>query len=414
MERSVVAYDAGVRATGQAAPIPAAPIPAGRPQVSLVICTLNESASIGAVLSETQGVFEGLAYEIIVVDDSSDELTADVVRARSAQDERIRLVRREGVRGLASACIAGWDAARGDILGVMDGDGQHDTRLARQMVEMLAADEAADMAVASRFRPDAHTGLSGIRKAMSTAATPVIQLLIGARCTDPLAGFFFQKRSWFEGVRANLTGVGFKILVDVLASGRRSPKVVEVSTALRPRIGGESKLDLRIVVELAAQLVEKKSRGLIPSRFVMFAGVGAVGMMVHLAVLAGAGAFGLMPFWAAQGLAIAVAMVGNFALNNRITFRDLRLKGAAWWRGLLGFALACSSGAVISEIVGFALTKASVHYLVAGGAGAMAAAMWNYWSASRAAWGVPPRGQNAAHGVAVAAKPAAGVGAAVN
>src|ERR1700712_1284394 len=88
----------------------------GRPDVSLVICTLNESESIGAVLSETQTVFEGLTYEIIVVDDSLDDRTAAVVRARAAGEPRIRLIKREGVRGLASACIAGWNAAHGKIL----------------------------------------------------------------------------------------------------------------------------------------------------------------------------------------------------------------------------------------------------------------------------------------------------------
>jgi dolichol-phosphate mannosyltransferase len=378
----------------------------GRPDVSLVICTLNESESIGAVLTETQGVFEGLSYEIIVVDDSPDERTADVVRARAAGEPRIRLVRREGARGLASACIAGWDAAHGKILGVMDGDGQHDTQLARTMVEMLQAG-GADIAVASRFAPGAHTGLSGIRKAMSTAATPVIQLLIGARCTDPLAGFFFQTRRWYDGVREGLTGIGFKILVDVLASGPRRPTVVEVPTSLRERIGGESKLDLRIAVELVAQLIEKKSRGLIPSRFVMFAGVGGLGMFVHLVVLTAAKELTALPFLAAQGAAIAVAMVSNYTLNNLITFRDLRLKGAAWWRGLLGFALACASGAVLSEMVGFGLNRLHVHWLIAGGTGALAAAMWNYWSASRAAWGVPPRGRDAAAGVAVKTAPTA-------
>ncbi len=176
-------------------------------------------------------------------------------------------------------------------------------------------------------------------------------------------------------------------------------------TSLRARIGGESKLDLRIAVELVAQLIEKKSRGLIPSRFVMFAGVGGLGMVVHLGILSALGVLAHAPVWAAQAAAIAVAMVSNYTLNNLITFRDLRLKGLAWWRGLLGFSLACASGAVLSEIVAIGLTKVHVHLLVAGGAGALTAAMWNYWSASRAAWGVPPRGRDVAAGVAVKTAP---------
>jgi dolichol-phosphate mannosyltransferase len=372
----------------------------GKPTVSLVICTLDESESIGAVLAETQGVFEGLAYEIIVVDDSADERTAAVVRAVGLSDPRIRLIHRQGVRGLASACIAGWDAARGDILGVMDGAGQHDAALGRRMVEMLQAGDG-DIAVASRFAPGAELGLSGGRKALSTIATPIIHLAIGARCSDPLAGFFFQTRVWYEAARPGLTGVGFKILVDVLASGPRRPQVVEVPTSLRARIAGHSKLDLRIALELMAQLIEKKSRGLIPSRFVMFAAVGGAGMVVNAGIVALAPGTRLTSLLVVQAIAIAAAMVFNYCLNNLITFRDLRLKGRAWWRGLAGFALACASGAVISEIIFFALTSGHVNKVVASVVGALAAAMWNYWSASRAAWGVPPRRQDAAVGVAV-------------
>ena len=124
-------------------PVPdqtAAPAPI---EVSLVICTMNEADSIAPVIAEAQGALGGLSHEIIIVDDSPDERTADVVRACAAQDSRIRLVRREGVRGLASACIAGWDAAQGQILGVMDGDGQHEAGLLPRMVAALRAELAA-------------------------------------------------------------------------------------------------------------------------------------------------------------------------------------------------------------------------------------------------------------------------------
>ncbi len=182
--------------------------------------------------------------------------------------------------------------------------------------------------------------------------------------------------------------------------------MVECSTILRERVGGASKLDLRIIVELAAQLVEKRTNGLVPARFCMFVGVGVLGMMLHLMVLSAVETTERAPFWAAQGLAIAAAMSCNYVLNNLLTFRDLRLKGAAFWRGFLAFALACSSGALISEIVGGVVSRGGVHWLAAGAAGAMAGAFWNYWTASRVAWGVRAKRRDPALGDPVPAAPA--------
>ena len=377
------------------------------PDLSLVICTLDESASIAAVLTQTQAALEGVSYEIIVVDDSADDRTAAAVRQKAVADRRIRLVKREGQRGLASACIAGWDVARGKVLGVMDGDGQHDSTLLRQMLDKLNG-SGADIVVASRFRPDADLGLPPMRRLLSIAGVHLIHLVIGARTTDPLAGFFMQTREWFSGARRRFSGVGFKILVDVLASNDRAAKVVEVSTCLKARIGGESKLDLRIIVELAAQLVEQRTRGLIPSRFSMFASVGLCGLFVHMAALLALHGSALLAFSQAQFIAIGIAMVGNFTLNNLITFRDKRLKGTGWWHGLASFILACSSGALVSQVVAMLAANAGGNFMLAGVAGVGVSTMWNYWSSSRAAWGVPASPVAAGKGAAVA-KQSAGV-----
>ena len=109
--------------------------------------------------------------------------------------------------------------------------------------------------------------------------------MLGVRSTDPLSGLFVMTRNWFERARPRLSGVGFKILVDLLASGRRRPRIVEEKTALRTRHGGASKLDSRVIVELAALLLEKRTGGLVPARFGLFAAVGTTGLVVHLCTL---------------------------------------------------------------------------------------------------------------------------------
>jgi dolichol-phosphate mannosyltransferase len=356
-----------------------------RPLLSLVVCTLDEADSIGAVLCEIGQALDLLSYEIIVVDDSEDDRTADIVLRLAGADDRVRLLRRRGERGLASAAITGWEAATGQVLAIIDGDGQHDPHLLPEMVVRLH-ETGSDIIVASRYASHGPSGLTGRRHLVSRAGTLLTYITLGIRSTDPLSGYFAMTRDWFQHAGPQLSGVGFKILVDIMASGRRRPKVVELSTSLRARHGGKSKLDARIIVELAALILEKWTRGLVPARFSLFAVVGSSGVAVHLGVLAFVMTSAETSFWIAQAVATFAAMTTNFFLNNGLTFRDRRLSGRALWSGLMAFYLSCAVGALLSEAVGSLANQGGVHWLVAGISGAFAAALWNFAAANRAIW----------------------------
>jgi dolichol-phosphate mannosyltransferase len=356
----------------------------GRPLLSVIICTLDEHEAIGGVLEEVRAELAGVPYEIIVVDDSANDLTAMVVKAHTRADPAVRLIRREGCGGLASAAIAGWDAARGRVLAIMDGDGQHDPKLIGRLLRRVE-ETNADIVVASRYLESAESGLCGPRHLISRGGVMLSGLLLGLRLADPMSGCFLMRRDWYETVRPSLSGLGFKILVDVVASGRRRPIVEQIPTVLRARAGGESKLDLRVAVDLITLLVEKRTGGAISARMSQFLLVGATGLAAHMTVLSLAG-LSQAPFWAAQTLAILAAMSWNFVLNNSLTFRDRRLSGPALWRGLLSFYAACLGGALVSEAAGAGLAAAGAPWLVAGVAGAVLGAFWNYQAARRLTW----------------------------
>ena len=112
------------------------------------------------------------------------------------------------------------------------------------------------------------------------------------------------------------------------------------------RVAGESKLDALVLMQFAGLLLDKVFGGLLPLRFISFALVGALGVLVHLAVLGAAAADRRLGFETAQAIATVVAMVFNFQLNNAITYRDQRLRGPRLWRGLLLFMLVCGVGAI--------------------------------------------------------------------
>jgi dolichol-phosphate mannosyltransferase len=355
-----------------------------RPALSLIICTLDEHEAIGGVIREASAVLEALPHEIIVVDDSPDDRTERVVLACAAFRPNVRLIHRRGESGLASAAIAGWSAARGDVLAVMDGDGQHDPAVLLQLYHRMAL-QGAEVAVASRYVRRGDTGLRGFRDRISRFGTWATLAALGVRLSDPLSGLFMIRQAWFQEVRPRLSGVGFKILVDVVASGTRRPRTVEAPTALRPRAGGASKLDFRVMADLAALLVEKRTRGLVPARLALFLGVGATGLLVHLGTLQGA-RFEHAPFWAAQATAVMVAMTSNFALNNALTFRHLRLRGLRALKGLISFCAACTVGAAVNEAIAVGLQRVGGHWTLAAMAGVVAGAFCNYALAQRLTW----------------------------
>lgn len=352
--------------------------------LSVVICTLNEAEAIGSLLVEIDGALVGVAHEVIVVDDASTDATAAIVQDWSSTHPEVRLIVREGVRGLASAAVAGWDIARGDLLALMDGDGQHDPALLRRLIEELAG---ADVAVGARDLAVEAQALSAARLKMSKAAVRLAGLVLGVRLTDPMSGYFVMTRAFYQETRSRLSAVGFKILIDLLASSRRKARVVEVRTALRERRGGASKLDARVIADLGALLIEKRVGGLVPARFVLFAAVGVSGVLVNLAALQCLTKVVLIPFIPAQGLAILVAMGSNFLINNLLTFRDQRLRGWALARGFLGFVLACALGAVFNWAASVGLHQLlGWPSLISAATSALLAGMFNFAAVRTVTW----------------------------
>jgi dolichol-phosphate mannosyltransferase len=154
----------------------------------------------------------------------------------------------------------------------------------------------------------------------------------------------------------------------------------------RSRVAGESKLDAAVVFEYGLLLADKTIGRYIPLRLMMFLGVGALGLVVNLAILALLVEASNLPFWQAQTIAVAGAMTFNFGLNNIFTYRDRRLKGLSLLRGLMGFYLACSLGGAANVEVGSMLVRTGAEWWMAGIAGAVVGSLWNYVASSVLTW----------------------------
>lgn len=356
-------------------------------RLAVIIPCYNEAANVVPMAERLAATLQGIAWEAIFVDDDSPDGTAAVARALAATDPRIRCIRRIGRRGLASACIEGWLATSAPYLAVIDGDLQHDETL---LPKMLAALEGgAELVVGSRHVEGGAVegGLSPLRAKLSDAGTALANAVLPVRVSDPMSGFFALPRTLFEEAAPRLTGTGFKILLDILLTLRRPLRLVELPYEFRARQAGASKLDAAVMLEFLGLLTDKALGGLVPLRFLSFALVGAAGVLVHLAVLGLLFGVAGIGFTAAQWGATIVAMTVNFLLNNRITYRDRRLRGARLWRGLALFYVVCGLGAAANVGIAALLVRDGLlAWGLAGAAGAALTVVWNYAMSTTLVW----------------------------
>ncbi len=369
----------------------AAELPAGNReiQIAVVLPTFNERENVAEVIARLSVALAGLDWELIFVDDDSPDGTAEMVSAFALEDRRIRLIRRIGRRGLSSACIEGILATPATFVAVMDADLQHDERILPQMLQKLRA-EALDVVVATRNADGGSMSeFSAGRVFLSRLGQRISRVVFRCDLTDPMSGFFLLRRSFFLEVVRGLHGGGFKILLDILATSERPVRLGEIGYHFRNRVYGESKLDVSVAVEYLFLVLSKLTGGAIPTRFVVFALVGASGLIVNLTCLSVLFIKFHLGFSASQAWATLAAMTGNFFLNNQITYRDRRLRGMYALLGLLSFWLACSFGAWANVSVAESLLRSGVPWYLAGFAGTALSAVWNYTVSNLFTWQMP-------------------------
>lgn len=356
--------------------------------VSIVVPCYNERPNVRPMVAALSEALAGREWEVIFVDDSSPDGTIDEVRALAELDGRVRGLLRVGRRGLSSAVIEGVLSSSARVVAVMDGDMQHDESCLARLIDAVARD-GYDIAVGSRHVAGGdNAGLAnGWRTFLSDSGIRIVQTILPVRLGDPMSGFFAMRRDLFERTVPRLSGTGFKILLDVFLSAPQRPRVLEVPFVFRPRAAGESKLDVLVLLQFAAMLGDKLCRGFLPLRFIGFGLVGLVGILVNLAVLEAGRRFGA-DFDTGQWIGTLVAMVTNFWMNNALTYRDRRLRGARLWLGLALFMLICSAGAVADVGIARAIFTSDGEWGLASVAGAAIAVVWNYAVSSTLIWRV--------------------------
>ena len=373
---------------------------------SLIIPTYNESknlVNLVAILTQLLDRDFENKYELIVVDDDSPDLTWQVGLDLMPNYPQLRVMRRQGEKGLSTAVIRGWQAAQGEILGVIDGDLQHPPETLLKMLDEMQ--KGADLAVASRHVEGGGVSDWGfIRRFLSRGAQMLGLLILPnviGRVSDPMSGYFMVRRSAIANALMN--PMGYKILIEVLGRGN-IVTVAEVGYIFQERQEGESKVTWRQYVDYILHLLRLRSRGRITKlreklrvpvkRFLKFGLVGFSGVFVDMTI------FYLLSDKASLGwgltrskmIAAEVAVLNNFLWNDLWTFRDLAKQQIGWKKRIkrfVKFNLICLVGIGLNLIIlNILVNYFGVNKYLANLIAIAIVTIWNFWFNLKLSWRV--------------------------
>lgn len=374
---------------------------------SLVIPTYNEAKNIAKIVDVISRLLdESLSgqYELIVVDDDSPDRTWEIAAQLTSSYPQLRVIRRQGERGLSTAVIRGWQVAKGGILGVIDGDLQHPPEILLQLFNEIV--QGSDLAVASRHvEGGGVSDWSLLRRFLSRGAQTlglIILPRVVGRVTDPMSGYFLLRRSAITEYR--MSPVGYKILIEVLGRGRIQ-KIAEVGYVFREREAGESKVTRKQYVEYIQHLTQLRiSQGRIGrlrrkikfpiGRLIRFGLVGLSGVVVDMAALYLLSEPTMLGLGLTRSkiLAAEVAILNNFFWNDIWTFGDLAKNQNTWkkrFKRFIKFNLICLAGLILNVLILNVLFNVfGINRYVANLLAIAVVTIWNFWLNLKLSWRV--------------------------
>jgi dolichol-phosphate mannosyltransferase len=370
---------------------------------SLVVPTYNESknlAKLVEILTQLLNSYFHENYELIIVDDDSPDLTWQVGLDLMPDYPQLRVMRRQGEKGLSTAVIRGWQASQGEILGVIDGDLQHPPETLIKMLDEMT--KGADLVVASRHVEGGGVSDWGFMRRVLSRGAQMLGLLILpnviGRVSDPMSGYFMVRRSAIANCLMN--PLGYKILIEVLGRGNIG-SVAEVGYVFQERKEGESKVTWRQYVDYILHLLRLRSRGRITKlreklhlpvkRFLRYGLVGLSGVFVDMSIFYLLGNIG----WGVTSSKIVsseVAVLNNFLWNDLWTFRDISSLQTGWGRlvkRFVKFNLICLIGIGLNLIIlNILYNYFGINKNLANLIAIAIVTIWNFWFNLKLSWRV--------------------------
>ena len=363
-------------------------------KLSLILPTFNESGNISEIVRILSDLLDPAwagRYELIVVDDNSPDRTWKIALDLTEQYPQLKVLHRETEKGLSTAVIRGWQAAQGEILGVIDADLQHPPEILLQLLAEM--ERGADLAIASRHVEGGGVSeWSMIRRFLSRGAQMLGLVILPEvinRLSDPMSGFFMVRRNAIAGVK--LSPVGYKILIEVAARGKIR-WIGEVGYVFRERQAGESKVTWKQYLEYLQHLI--RLRLSLSSRFIQFCLVGLTGVVVDMGLLFLLSDPSMLawPLTRSKIIASELAIINNFLWNDLWTFGDITRRQPSKKQQLkrfIKFNLICLAGLVLNVILlNLFFNVFGLNRYLANFCAIAIVTFWNFWVNLKLSWRV--------------------------
>ncbi|MEO6861213.1 MAG: glycosyltransferase [Microcoleus sp.] len=361
---------------------------------SLVIPTYNECKNVKIIVEQLTQLLDGMIpgnYELIVVDDNSPDRTWEVAQSLTAEYPQLRVMRREDERGLSTGVIRGWQASRGEVLGVIDADLQHPPETLLQLLAEIQ--RGADLAAASRHVAEGGVSdWSVIRRFLSRGAQTLgLVILPGVvgRVSDPMSGYFMVRRSCIADKTMN--PVGYKILIEVLGRGNIH-WIGEVGYVFQERKEGESKVTGKQYIEYLRHLLILRFARWQMGKFLRFCIVGFSGVFVNMGVLYVLRNSLHLELTRSLIIAAELAIISNFFWNDLWTFGDISKRqpgNRQRLKRLLKFNTICLMGLILNVLlVNLMFNIFGMNEYLATLIAIAVVTLWNFWINMKLSWRV--------------------------
>ncbi len=350
--------------------------------ISIIIPTYNEKDNMKTLFDEIDKYLNDMRYEIIVVDDNSQDGTIEIVEELS-NDYPATLIVRKNERGLASAVVKGFKNAKGNILIVMDADFQHPPEKIISLIEEI--NKGSDIAIASRHNGGEFGNFNIVRSTISKGANVIAKILFPklSNIKDVQSGFFALKRDVIKDIDLNPTG--YKILLEILILGKYK-SIKEIGYKFGDREYGTSKLGARTIIDYIHHLISLSYRTGEINKLLKYSIVGISGIGVNMLILFfftdRLGTFYLL----SSAIAYETSIFTNFVVNDMWTFKNIDNKSNFLTRAVY-FNYAMITGAILGMILLYIFTSLlSIYYLVSNIISIIIVFLWRYYASITSVW----------------------------
>jgi dolichol-phosphate mannosyltransferase len=216
---------------------------------SIIIPILNEEKNILKLINKINKALKNYKYEIIFVDDNSEDNSKLVLFNLKRKYKNIRFfIRKNKINDLFQSCLLGLKNSKYEYSFIMDGDLQHDPKYIPQMLQKLNND--ADVVVACRnFENDKKIGLNILRLLSSRLIRYFIFIILGKKTLDPMSGYFAFKKSFVLKNKSFFYGQGFKILSDIIYNVDNL-RISDIIINFKYRKFGSSKMNFKVIRQI--------------------------------------------------------------------------------------------------------------------------------------------------------------------